>query len=245
MAKDPVTGPVSKYDDLGNPIKEEPTEEPQAETTVEEADESETVVEETPLEEEILSRSEVINEFGEDLGGKLIESGYASFSAMADLDEETLMSLETLELDEKVVVLAFLSPEDSEEAGDSQEVDAGEGVGVIDDGPETAPTKEELEKQEEILGKEKEPSAEEIVYEFHEHRADAPFTYQQAKEALEAFDFYEMRELAKDVGIEPERKKDDLIQQLLDKWFPMPVQAPPDPPEGVSVRVKRIQEGNQ
>lgn len=232
MAKDPTQGPVTKYDGSGNPIKEEPeAEEPQVETQNKEAVEEDAVVEEAEAEEKTLTRSEVINEFGEELGGKLIEQGYASFSAMTNLDETQVEVLD-LSDEEKSVVFEFLDLP---------------GIGVIDDGPETAPTEEELEKQAEVLAEleEEEPAPEAIVYEFHEHRTDAPFTYQQAKDALEEFDYYDMRELAKESGIEPARKKDDLIQQLLDKWFPVPTQAPPEPPEGMSARIKRIRESQQ
>lgn len=80
MAKDPTQGPITRYDETGNPkIMIEPV--------AEDAQSEERAMEEG------LTRSEIINAFGEDLGGKLLDGGYSSLSGMMGATDEDFLAI--------------------------------------------------------------------------------------------------------------------------------------------------------
>lgn len=73
MAKDSTTGPVSNPEGGYYPSSEE-----------------------VRMTDEGLTRSEVINEFGEALGNMLLEGGYSSLSAILEATDEDLLAIEGL-----------------------------------------------------------------------------------------------------------------------------------------------------
>jgi len=93
MAKDPASGPVSKPEGGTYESSEE----------IREADAG-------------LTRSEIINAFGEHLGGLLIGAGYSSFSGMIGATDEDFLAIDgvgPVALDEIRSVLSVELPEDA------------------------------------------------------------------------------------------------------------------------------------
>jgi len=110
---------------------------------------------------ERLTRSEIINAFGEDLGQKLLGGGYASMSSLTGATDEQLLAIDgigpaSLEKIREVVTLDMLEEADSgleEEAADESEVEEAVEPAVEAAEP-MAPEEEDTEVSEEVLSDE-------------------------------------------------------------------------------------------
>jgi len=106
MAKDPAMGPISKPEGghYGDPEEVPEEEQVTAEDVVEEAEAEEIGAEkgedttifprhEEVEIEEILTRSPIINLFGEKVGQLLLDAGYSSMAAVIMADDEVLLGI--------------------------------------------------------------------------------------------------------------------------------------------------------
>lgn len=214
MAKDPAITPPEPPD---QPVPEEP----------------QNPVEPAAEESQPLTRSEVINEFGEELGQKLIDAGLASFSSMIGMKPETFTDLGFSEEEiQRISEVVNLGGQDQGEP-EIEETDAG--------AEETDAPAEEAES--EAQAEEEEESEEEPVpatMEFHEHVMPSALTFSEAKAKLEEMSYNDLRDLCNADNLIPSRRKDETIMILLGHWYPPEPNPPKEELPEMSVRIKRI-----
>lgn len=201
MAKDPTQGPITRYDEAGNPFIEPDAEKAQFST-----------------------RSEIINEFGEELGGKLLDGHYTSFSGLIGVTADDLAAIDLNEEEIERVMEATTLMADEEN--------------VIEEEIE-----EEVEEKVEEA-KKVEEEAEEVpaTITFHPHDSPMPLNYGEAQAALEKMSYQELKDLCAADDLKPARSKAHTVALLLAYWYPPAPVAKVESSVDVemSARVRRI-----
>lgn len=254
MAKDPTQGPVSTYDEFGNPIKanvDEPIVEAAEEVVAEDATTEETV-EETVTDESNVEESEEEVESGEEVAPEQLEAEQAAMDAQDEIEASPEESEEPPETDASEEEAAEESDAPTEEIATSGEEPAQADVSVegepaaddvaqpVGEDPAEEIEKAELGDETEKMPKEEDdPVEEEEEFVTHEHEVKPPLTYNEAETMLMGTSFLKMREMAIADGIKPERSRVKVMRQLLDLWFPAPTSAPADDEPEMSVRIRR------
>ena len=210
MAKDPTQGPLSTYDEFGNPIKanvDMPAED---------------VAAENEATEEV-GEAVVPNETGDDIDFR-VEGGVEKAAAE---EEETFEkapeSEEALEGEEPAQADVSVEGEPAAE-------DVAQPIGED--------PVEEIERAE-VGGETEKMPKEEEEFVTHEHEVKPPLTYNEAETMLMETSFVKMREMAIADGIKPDRSRVKVMRQLLEYWFPAPTSAPADDEPEMSVRIRR------
>jgi len=238
MAKDPTQGPVSTYDEFGNPIKanvDEPIVEAAEEVIAEEATEEES--EEATTEETV---EEAANEStveeatdGEEASEDVISPVESSVEETAEVEEESDAPTEEIATSDEEPAQADVSVE-----GEPAAEDVAQPIG--EDPAEEIERAEVGDETEKMPKEEDDPAEEEEEFVTHEHEVKPPLTYNEAETMLMGASFLKMREMAIADGIKPERSRVKVMRQLLDLWFPAPTSAPADDEPEMSVRIRRI-----
>ena len=235
MAKDPTQGPVSTYDEFGNPIQtnvdppvvEEVAEEEVAESAVEETIVEEEVEDSTEAEDiEMTAEPAAEPDSVEDakLWDRLTETG-----AEGDPDGGIVTHVEfacdrCYETKKGMLfsggTAGFYATD--EELGWGKYANEGEEIlcdacmqsdeRYLVDYPDVSDDIETYAKVPE--------SEEEFV--IHEHEIKSPVTRDEAETMLKERSFLEMKEIAVADGLIPESSETKIVHQLLDHWFPPP-----------------------
>jgi hypothetical protein len=111
------------------------------------------------MTDEELTRSEIINEFGEELGEKLIDAGFSSKSSLLNVEDEVLIErgFEAVEITTIREALSVATAEMEIEVEEAEEVEEGDGLEEGTDEPEI----EEADTEEADALPEEEPGEEE------------------------------------------------------------------------------------
>lgn len=211
-----------------------------------------------------LTRSEIINEFGEELGRKLIEGGFSTITSLlvVEIADEELQGIglipEEIAKVREFEAMELANAEDKEESGDEleeetaaeEEVDEADSDSAESDASEEGEAgevaEEEATEAPESDGGPEEPAVEEAggevaTMDVHVHEVPAPMTYSEARAKLEDMSYAEIKEIIEDGDEKAPRSKAESVAFLLAQMFPPEPVAPAEEGEvEMSVRVKRI-----
>lgn len=253
MAKDPTQGPVSTYDEFGNPIQTNV--DPPVVEEVAKEEVAESAVEETTVEEVVDDSTEAE---GIDVAAEPASDDIKTYAKAPESEEalegEEIIRAEVGDTTEKKPKAEESADEEDEFVSHEHEIT----TPVTRDEAETMlkersflemeemavadgliPESSEINIVRQLLDHWFPPPPEEFVT--HEHEIKAPLTYNEAETMLKESSFLEMREMAIADGLTPERSRVKVTYQLLAHWFP-PSEAgsvgSAEEPE-MSVRVRR------